>query len=308
MKLDETIRIVSALGSDQHGLVRVDQFPANQRRNLDQLVRRGVIVRLTKGVYRVGGAPTTWMQLLAASTWPLGPTAVVSHASAARLRGFDRFDDEVVELTVLRGHRGRALPSIDSTVHTTLYRTRRDTSRVANLPVTSAERTILDLARSGTPTIKVEAAIDSAVRLRITTLDRIIDRISVVEGSARWGVAQLDALLITSGGHTLLERLFLKLMRRAGLPRPVPQVVHRKDGRHVARVDFLFENVGLVVEVSGGRGHSSPSERAKDARRRNELQRLGRTAVEFTYEQVTRDAPYVIATIRDFLAVSRFSA
>lgn len=141
-----------------------------------------------------------------------------------------------------------------------------------------------------------------------TTLDRIIDRISAIEGSSRWGIAQLDALLLTSGGHTLLERLFLKLMRRAGLPRPIPQVVHRKDGRHVARVDFLFENVGLVVEVSGGRGHSSPSERAKDARRRNELQRLGRIVVEFTYEQVTREETYVVATIRDFLAVSRFSA
>src|SRR5690606_42052459 len=108
-------------------------------------------------------------------------------------------------------------------------------------------------------------------------------------------------VLLDAGGHTALERLFLRLVRESGLPIPVPQVVHRHDGRHVARVDFLFADHDLVVEVSGGRGHSSPSERAKDARRRNELQRLGRTVLEFTYEQVTRRPDQVIATLTEFL-------
>jgi hypothetical protein len=153
--------------------------------------------------------------------------------------------------------------------------------------VTSAARTILDLARGRTLAALLEAAIDSAIRLRLTTLDRIIDRISDVTGAARWGVRQLDALLATSGGHTLLERRFLQVVARAGLPMPTPQVVHRAGGRHVARVDFLFEQHNVVVEVSGGRGHSSPRERAKDARRRNELQQLGRIVLEFTFEQIT---------------------
>ncbi len=108
-------------------------------------------------------------------------------------------------------------------------------------------------------------------------------------------------MLLDAGGHTTLERLFLRLVRESGLPIPVPQVVHRHEGRHVARVDFLFADHDLVVEVSGGRGHSSARERAKDARRRNEPQRLGRTVLEFTYEQVTRQPEHVIATLTEFL-------
>jgi hypothetical protein len=63
----------------------------------------------------------------------------------------------------------------------------------------------------------------------------------------------------------MLERRFLELVRTAGVARPRTQVVHRKDGRHVARVDFLFDEEGVVVEVSGRKGHSTPSERARDA-------------------------------------------
>jgi hypothetical protein len=169
---------------------------------------------------------------------------------------------------------------------------------VDGLRVTSPERTIIDLARAGTSTKLLEAAIDSLIRLRLTTLDHIVDRIADHKGSSRWGVAQLDALVLTSGGHSVLERRFLRLLRNAGLPRPSPQVVHRDDGRHVARVDFLFPEHGVVVEVSGGRGHSSAADRAKDARRRNQLQQIGRTVLEFTYEDVMERETYVLETLK----------
>jgi very-short-patch-repair endonuclease len=57
----------------------------------------------------------------------------------------------------------------------------------------------------------------------------------------------------------------------------------------------------VVVEVSGGRGHSSAADRAKDARRRNELQQLGRVVLEFTYEDVVERPAYVVRTLRTTL-------
>jgi very-short-patch-repair endonuclease len=60
----------------------------------------------------------------------------------------------------------------------------------------------------------------------------------------------------------------------------------------------LFRAAGVVVEVSGGRGHSSAADRAKDARRRNDLQQLGRIVLEFTYEDVTRRRHSVADTVR----------
>ena len=122
-------------------------------------------------------------------------------------------------------------------------------------------------------------------------------RLEELRGRGRWGAPKLDQLLVDAGGHTVLERRFLTLVRRAGLPRPTTQLVHRRDGRTVARVDFCFETHGVVVEVSGQRGHSSPGERARDAQRRNELQDLGRKVYEYTFEDITVRPAWVASTL-----------
>jgi len=51
----------------------------------------------------------------------------------------------------------------------------------------------------------------------------------------------------------------------------------------------------------GRRGHVSDRERAKDARRRNELQALGLIVLEFTTHQVETQPGYVLATLRPHL-------
>ena len=140
--------------------------------------------------------------------------------------------------------------------------------------MTSPERTIVDLARAGVPTSSLEAAIDSAIRLRLTTLEHIIERAEAIEGPARRGVARLDELILTSGGHSLLERRFLQLVRRARLPVPVP-----KSSTVATAVTSLVSTscsrAELVVEVSGGRGHSSARPTAKDARAATSCSRWG---------------------------------
>ncbi|HEX6658711.1 MAG TPA: DUF559 domain-containing protein [Ilumatobacter sp.] len=299
MRLDDLIDRITALAKQQHGLVRLDQLPKSEHRRIRHLDHRGIVERVATGVYRMSGTPVTWMQSLQAGVWVLGKGAVVSHASAARLYGFDRFgDNPALEFTVDRGHRERGVASLAVIVHSTTIRLNGDRRHVGGLPVTSPARTILDLSSAGFPSQLLEAAIDSALRLRLTTIGHLLDRVEQVKGPARRGVARLDDLLVTSGGHSVLERRFLKLVLRSGLSMPVPQVVHRADGRHVARVDFLFQEQDLVVEVSGGRGHSTASDRAKDARRRNDLQQMGRTVLEFTYEDVTMRDAHVVRTLK----------
>lgn len=93
-------------------------------------------------------------------------------------------------------------------------------------------------------------------------------------------------------------------MRRGALPCSLNEVVHRRDGRHVARVDFLFAEHGIVVEVTGRLGHSSPTDRARDAQRRNELLDLGLRVYEYTWAQVTERAAEVINQMRQRLAAA----
>jgi len=133
----------------------------------------------------------------------------------------------------------------------------------------------------------------------------IVERLSALRGRGRWGARLLDELLLDSGGHTMLERRFLGLLRRAGLPQPRTQVIHRRDGKTYARVDFMFDEQAIVVEVSGRKGHTSPSEGARDAQRRNELQDVGRLVYEYTWEHVTRQGDMVGDTVRTRLAARR---
>ena len=103
----------------------------------------------------------------------------------------------------------------------------------------------------------------------------------------------------------MLERRFLELIGAAGLPRPSTQVVFRSDQRTVARVDFLYRELSIAIEVSGRRGHSSPSERARDAQRRNELQDMGVRVFEYTWEDVMRRAAYVKESMLERLTAAR---
>ncbi len=139
---------------------------------------------------------------------------------------------------------------------------------------TSAARTIVDLAGLVGPRL-LEDAIDSALRAGLTSLPFLHRRLAALRHRGRPGMARLDALLTDSGGTTRLERLFLQLVRRAGLPRPRCQMTHRRAGRFVARADFTWEVQRVIAEVEGQVRHASPRERQRDAQRRNELQHDG---------------------------------
>lgn len=296
-----TISRLTAVAARQHGAISTEQLAslgvdANGRRRAGQ---RGWLRRVAPGVYVVAGSADTIERKLAVGLLQLGVGAVVSHEAAARLHGFDRCRSSAVEFTVDRARRsgGRGL-----IVHSTKELATLDRVRVAGFPCTSATRTIIDLARLRIDSVRLEAAIDSAVRLGLSSPIVLARRLDELRGRGRWGAPRIDRLLVDSGGHTFLERRFLELVRRAGLPRPATQVVHRRNGRTFARVDFLFAEHGLVVEVSGRRGHASDAERAKDAQRRNELTAAGLRFLEFTTAQVLHEPGMVTRTVRALTA------
>jgi very-short-patch-repair endonuclease len=289
-----------ALLGAQHGVISAQQLDdvGMSPGQLRTAVRNGWLERVAPSVYASPAAPRSVDFGRTLGLLALGGETVVSHLGAAALLGLDRSDPTVVEFTVPRSMRGLVLPYV---VHTTKYLPPIDRTTVNGYPCTSGSRTVVDLARSRVSTIKLEAAIDSSVRLGYSSPWVLVDRLAELRGPGRWGVRLLDELLRDAGGHTMLERRFLRLVRRAGLPRPQTQVIHRRDGRTFARVDFLFVEHDVVVEVTGRKGHSTPSERARDAQRRNELQDVGKRVYEYTWEHVTECADWVIETLRQRL-------
>jgi hypothetical protein len=288
---------IAALAGAQHGVVALEQLADLEitRGMLRTYVGRGWLVPEAPRVYAVAGAPESWERDLMTGLLSLGTASWVSHEAAAVLHGFDRSVAGAVEFTVMRNRSGIGGPF---RVHTTRTLPPIDQVEVREFRCVSATRTIIDLARARIPTVRLEAAIDSAVRSQASSPIVLMRRLTDLRGPGRWGARRLDRLLLDSGGHTLLERRFLELMRTAGLPRPRTQVVHRRGGRTFARVDFIFDDQSIVVEVFGRKGHASDAERARDAQRRNELQDVGRRVYEYTYAQVTREPSYVVRTMR----------
>jgi hypothetical protein len=246
----------------------------------------------------VSGSPDTWHRRLQVALLVLGPGAFVSHEAAAALLGLDGSNAGAVVLTVPREHRRRRLTGV--AVHTTDSVGPHDVLTIQGFPCASATRTVVDLAASGAPPARVAAAIDSAIRLRLSAVPVLTERLGGVRG--RRGMRLLDELLLDSGGESRLERRFLGLVRAAGLPRPITQHRVRSEGRHVARVDFLYPVARVVIEVSRRLGHSNPTDRKRDAQRRNELQDLGYRVYEYTWGDLTCRPDYVVATLRQRLA------
>jgi very-short-patch-repair endonuclease len=133
-------------------------------------------------------------------------------------------------------------------------------------------------------------------------------RLAELRGSGRDGVRALDKLMPDSGGETPLERAFLAILRLNRLLRPTTQFrVLGKNGL-IGRVDFHYEQLGIVVEVTGRKGHASDWERECDAQRRNELTDQGLRVYEYTRGQVEDRADWVAATMRERLVTAGWTA
>jgi very-short-patch-repair endonuclease len=253
---------------------------------------QGLWVAASEGVFRHVATPLTWDLRVRAAALSLGRDAALYGPTAARWWGLDGFVDDHVEFVVPRIRR-----SLDPSVrlHTTKQWNAGDLMSHNGVRTTTAIRTIIDLAASRHSPAEIENAIDSAVRLRLASIPRLTKRMGELTNGRR-GIQLLREILLDSGGESYLERRFLRLIRGARLPGPTCQVVHATNGR-VMRVDFEFRATNVIVEVSGRLGHTSDRDRQKDARRRNELQQLGKTVLEFTTVDVLTSPVYVLTTL-----------
>jgi very-short-patch-repair endonuclease len=90
-----------------------------------------------------------------------------------------------------------------------------------------------------------------------------------------------------------LERVFERLVKRERLPMPVRQQEHRR-----YRVDYAYATQNIVIEVDGSATRSTKTQLQRDRRRQNDIVLDGLVVLRFTWDDVSKDVPYVVATIR----------
>ena len=258
--------------------------------------------RLSRGVYRLAGVPSSWLQSLYAECLGWGEWSLVSHRAAAALFDLPNFEPGPPELIVPRGrhrvgskaitHQMSTLDAVDRTV-------------MHHIPVTTPARTLIDLAVVSSPDL-VEEALDDALRRKLVSVPRLRWRLAELAQKGRPGVAVFRALLEARQSAvdvpaSVLETRLLRLIRRARLPRPEIQYEVRDRGRLVAVPDFAYPERRLAIEADGYRWHSSRARWQRDLDRRNALTVLGWSIVHVTWEQLTRRPDDVVDRIRSAL-------
>jgi very-short-patch-repair endonuclease len=168
-----------------------------------------------------------------------GPTAVLSHRSAAKLWGLIRYDGPI-EVTAASTHRRRGI-----IVHRHRL-TDADVTRHWGIPVTTAARTLTDLAHVLTPAALTRAVNDA----RLASVLRVDD----LPPKLRHGQTPRPT-------RSAFEDAFLRFIDRYEIPRP-------EVNTHVAghEVDMLWRPQALIAELDG-RQHELQfdTDREKDA-------------------------------------------
>jgi len=273
---------------------------------IKHLVRSGILDRPERGVVRVVGVPSTWMQGQRIAALRAGSDAATSHRSAARLLQLDGSEWPQIELTGPLGHRrrprrGRLYESTDLE--------RRDLVSRHGLWVTNATRTLVDLG-AVVSEAQLEMALDDALRRGLTTHDRLWTAIARLGRPGRSGVPQLRDLLVGRGDvegltDTGFETLLLRALRHHGLPRPTTQhELFDDDGEFVMRFDaaYLVEKVG--VEADSKRWHGTDSRFESDREQRAVATALGWSVIPVTWRQVTTRPAWVGETVARTLVVA----
>lgn len=281
--MDETGIIRTARA--QHGLITVDQAAdlGLGRRSIRTRLANGAWEQVHPGVYVVGSSQRTWTQAVAAACLAAGEGTFASHRTAARIWGFVEHSGRIELLT----HNTNRLRIKNVTAHRSLLLDARDHTIRNGVPLTTTERTILDLATAGDERV-IGAWIDTGLRNGVIDLDRLVEFCGRLGGPGR-GVphAVLAALAVRrpgyNPGHSALESRALSALAEAGLPEPVRQhPVTRPDGR-VAYIDLAYPDAPLAIELDGYETHGTRAAFEDDRVRGNELVLLGWPVLRFTW-------------------------
>ena len=241
----------------QYGVFTVAQAHRSgwTRHALAHAVEKGHLERLRRGVFGLpvdaGGQPHELAVLrLRRASLAVGLThrrLTLSHGSAAALRDLPLLHmPDAPCVTFARPSRGEIRGA-----H--LHRARLFPGHVQRLgPVllTAPARTVVDLARELGAEQGIAAA-DAALRAGLTTPDLLDD---VLHRSAGWPGLRAAAHAVAHAdprAESALESISRLRTVDAGLPAPWPQATIRISGRFAGRVDFYWDEFGVVGEADG---------------------------------------------------------
>jgi predicted transcriptional regulator of viral defense system len=271
-------RSVWEVARAQHGIITRAQLLALgfSDEAIKHRLARGRLRRIHAGVYALGQMPLSQKGEWMAAVLACDKTAALSHDSAAALWQLTKVATGAVHVSVLGGSGSRE--GIDVHRRIALRATTKDGIRV-----TTPAQTLIDVAAKWERS-RLEQAIGEADLRRIVTL-RALRTAATRAGKSGAPLRVVIERATFRVTQSELEREFLRVVKRAGLPLPDTQA---RFGR--TRVDFYWPEIGLVVEADGGDFHRTAIQQTEDRKRDQAHLRAGRTPMRVTHAQAFKEA------------------
>jgi very-short-patch-repair endonuclease len=294
-KRDTVESILARLAGGAYGVVtRTELLAAGITvAELRQRVRVGGLIRVHRGVFRVGhAAPGDEARYLAAVK-ACGEDALLAGRAAAYLLGIVQGSAPHPEVITPRH------PRVPGVLIRRTRVARNEATRWRGVPVTSVPRTLVDLAGALPEAALARACHEAAVRHGTTPpqVERVLARRHNWPGARRlrrvlWGEVPVTL--------SKLESAFIARLREARLP--LPETNRLVDGH---RVDCRWPHRRLTVELDGYRYHHSRHAWEQDRRREREARARGDEFRRYTYGDVLEDPEPMLAELRPLLVKDR---
>lgn len=269
---------------------------------LTDLVRRGLLARIARGVYAMAATSFVPPEPCALT---LSWRVVLSFESAAAWWGVDlpKAPGRIhVTAPRSRGRRRDAAPGVR------LHRATLgsdDVAFVRGVRVTTPLRTALDLARQR-PLDDAVAIVDAFLRAKLITQSAFSAAAASAAGPGGRQLRLVAGLADPSSG-SILESLTRVLLDQNDITPENTQFPfrHRRTG-WVGYLDFAWPSRRVALECDGYEWHAEREPFQRDRRRWSALNRARWRSGVVTWFDVTRDPGYVVDLVRDLLSDDDF--
>ncbi len=232
--------------------------------------------------------------------------ATVSHESAAELHGMSPVARGRCVVTVPHRLTNRCR---GVTVHESTDLAEEHVEVLEHLPVTTAARTLVDLA-AVMRRARLRKVVQAAIVANLVEFGDLASCFSAVARKGKPGVAAMREVLTDLAWKPVasesdLELRLLDVLHGAGLPLPLAQYPLPWRPTTSGRVDFAYPNAKLIIECDGRRWHATVESFSHDRRRDNLAQLAGWRVLRFTWDDVTHSQPYIVDAVRSALLARR---
>jgi predicted transcriptional regulator of viral defense system len=285
--------ILAYLASRAHGVVTRGELAGAgvTRAEIERRLRNGALIRVHRGVFRVGHQSPSLEARYIAAVKACGEGSLLAGSAAAHLFGLLKRPPSSPEVLAPTQRRIKGVIT---------HRARRsdlaDATEWRGIPITTVQRTLVDLAAVLEEDQLARAVHEADVRHHTTPkqVEQFLSR------RHNWpGARKLRRVLWGDAPVTLsrLESRFLHVLRAASLPQPE---TNRRADRHY--VDCRWPEHHLTVELDSYRYHHSRHAWEQDREREREARARGDEFRRYTWLDVDEEPAPMLADLRQLLA------